>query len=94
MTATITFQTDTTGRTNRWTGRCASCHTRIVEHHDTPRSSPRRYNVECPTCDESRVPVTQVIAYTSTKKCDARCVNAKRHDCECSCGGKNHGTAA
>lgn len=28
----------------------------------------------------------------STKhKCDSRCLNAKGHDCECSCGGKNHG---
>ena len=24
-------------------------------------------------------------------KCDARCENAKGHNCECSCGGKNHG---
>lgn len=24
-------------------------------------------------------------------KCDARCTGAKGHDCECSCGGKNHG---
>lgn len=25
--------------------------------------------------------------------CDARCVNAKRADCECACGGLNHGAA-
>lgn len=24
-------------------------------------------------------------------RCDARCQNARRHDCECSCGGDNHG---
>lgn len=23
-------------------------------------------------------------------RCDARCVNAKGHNCECSCGGENH----
>jgi hypothetical protein len=26
--------------------------------------------------------------------CDARCTNARGHNCECSCGGKNHGMAA
>lgn len=30
----------------------------------------------------------------SLHKCDARCMNAKGHDCECSCGGKNHGARA
>jgi hypothetical protein len=24
-------------------------------------------------------------------KCNAKCTGAKGHDCECSCGGKNHG---
>ncbi len=24
-------------------------------------------------------------------KCDARCTGATGHDCECACGGKNHG---
>ena len=24
-------------------------------------------------------------------KCDARCLNATGHNCECACGGKNHG---
>lgn len=27
----------------------------------------------------------------SLHKCDARCLNATGHNCECSCGGKNHG---
>lgn len=27
------------------------------------------------------------------KKCDARCTHATGHDCECACGGKNHGAA-
>jgi hypothetical protein len=25
-------------------------------------------------------------------RCDARCTNARRGDCECSCGGENHGS--
>ncbi len=24
-------------------------------------------------------------------RCDARCTNARGHNCECSCGGENHG---
>ncbi len=27
----------------------------------------------------------------SMHKCDDRCVSAKGHKCECSCGGANHG---
>lgn len=41
------------------------------------------------------LPVTRIIRYNeagSKHRCDTRCVNAKRGDCECSCGGRNHGT--
>ena len=31
--------------------------------------------------------------YGSKHKCDARCRNAKGHNCECSCGGENHGVS-
>ncbi len=39
-------------------------------------------------------PVTRVISRKSNPsnhKCDARCMNAKGSNCECSCGGDNHG---
>lgn len=42
-------------------------------------------------------PVVRVIDYKvngSKHKCDARCLNAKGHNCECSCGGKNHGAGS
>lgn len=29
--------------------------------------------------------------YSESHKCDSRCLNAKGHDCTCSCGGANHG---
>lgn len=29
--------------------------------------------------------------YNRDKKCGARCLAATGHDCECACGGKNHG---
>ena len=41
------------------------------------------------------VPLDRWVDYRVDKpslhKCDARCMNAKGHNCECSCGGKNHG---
>lgn len=40
------------------------------------------------------IPVARIIYFKtnpSLHKCDARCMNAKGHNCECSCGGKNHG---
>ena len=39
-------------------------------------------------------PATRLIYYRtrpSLHKCDTRCMAAKGHNCECSCGGKNHG---
>jgi len=42
-------------------------------------------------------PVRRVIYYKdrpSLHKCDARCMNARGHNCECSCGGVNHGINA
>lgn len=42
------------------------------------------------------LPVTRVVTYKSNPskhECDARCINAtgRTMQCECSCGGKNHG---
>lgn len=42
------------------------------------------------------LPVTRTIFFKSTPslhKCDARCMGAAGNNCECSCGGKNHGAA-
>ena len=42
------------------------------------------------------LPVTRIIRHNeagSLHKCDARCLNAKCGDCECSCGGVNHGAS-
>lgn len=43
------------------------------------------------------LPVTRKIYYKKNPplhKCDARCRNAKGHDCECSCGGQFHGAGS
>lgn len=40
------------------------------------------------------LPVTRTVEFKKTRaprKCDARCLNARGHDCECACGGVNHG---
>lgn len=29
--------------------------------------------------------------FNAEVKCDARCTGARGHNCECQCGGKNHG---
>lgn len=46
---------------------------------------------------ETLLPVERLISYKvngSKHECDARCMNAKGHNCECSCNGKNHGRGA
>lgn len=46
------------------------------------------------TVDGILLPVTRSIRYSLTPskhRCDARCINAKGHNCECACGGKHHG---
>jgi hypothetical protein len=47
--------------------------------------------------DGSRQPITRRIEYKSNPskhKCNARCMSATGHVCECECGGKNHGLHA
>ena len=29
--------------------------------------------------------------FSDARKCDDRCTSARGHDCECQCGGRNHG---
>jgi hypothetical protein len=52
------------------------------------------YASEGDLCSAPTFPVTRRIYFKrnpSLHKCDARCQHAKGHNCECSCGGKNHG---
>ena len=46
----------------------------------------------CPKCGCNLPKGGQVQGhYSEQRKCDARCTGAKGHNCECQCGGKNHG---
>ena len=48
----------------------------------------------CPSCFRA-MDYGQLKAYLKPEhKCDARCTGARGPNCECSCGGANHGIAA
>jgi len=46
----------------------------------------------CP-CGRSNAARPVAGRYVAEKACDGRCMAATGHDCECACGGKNHGAA-
>jgi hypothetical protein len=59
--------------------------------------------VNCPACaaagkrDGIGQPVRALLApvlgrFNQSKKCDGRCTSATGHNCECQCGGRNHGS--
>lgn len=45
---------------------------------------------DCPKCGGTSKG-HRVRGFVSDEPCGARCLNAKGFQCECSCGGKNHG---
>jgi len=45
----------------------------------------------CPRCNAPRWGGRRVQGFTTDHVCDARCTEAKGFQCECACGGKNHG---
>jgi hypothetical protein len=48
----------------------------------------------CPACGLSVNAEAVRGTYNAAKPCKTSCVNAKRGDCECSCGGRDHGIYA
>jgi hypothetical protein len=49
------------------------------------------FDSTCPDCHREHARGNAVKGYTTAHVCDARCTNATGPNCECSCGGKNHG---
>jgi hypothetical protein len=50
------------------------------------------YYTGCPNCHTKHIDGNVVKGtYSESHKCDARCMNAKGQDCECSCAGASHG---
>lgn len=80
----------------RWIGRCRTCKA-VVKHEiaaDAAKpgwSLAHRRNGYCATCD--RVVVLNMVLGSHSDKhtCGARCTSAVGPNCECSCGGENHG---
>ena len=57
------------------------------------RFDSKRYQVAA-DADGRIMPVTRAVEYKKTRsprRCDARCLNARGPNCECQCGGVNHG---
>lgn len=52
-----------------------------------------RLIVPCRECGIARYAIPVRGKLNTSKKCDARCTRATGHNCECQCGGKNHGAA-
>jgi hypothetical protein len=47
----------------------------------------------CQTCRRAMAHGKLVGHVDPSHKCDARCTSARGHNCECQCGGVNHGAA-
>jgi hypothetical protein len=66
-----------------------------IEHDGSIYSTARHFTGL--TAEGVRVQVERAIerkSNPSNHKCGARCMNATGFQCECSCGGKNHGGAS
>lgn len=49
---------------------------------------------KCPKCSTpNTLEVSRIEGFASEHVCDARCTGATGKQCECSCGGANHGMA-
>ena len=76
--------------TGRWLGQCRSCKAVIREDHEPSQAFTGR--VAACTCGRL-VKLQQVSGCVTERRCSSLCTNAKRSDCECSCGGENHGSS-
>ena len=65
----------------------------LTDGRTLPRH-PMDQNVPLLTCEGRMLRAGHFIKGTLTAEpCSAKCRSAKRHDCECSCAGANHGKA-
>jgi hypothetical protein len=62
---------------------------RIARPRTTERSTERYEICAC----GRQFGFASVVGRTTDHECDARCMSATGHLCECSCGGANHGAA-
>ena len=76
-----------------WIARCPGCRAhRRIERGDVVAWWNGRPSIAC-ECGRS-MGAKLLKGFVTDHECDARCMGAKGHVCECSCGGANHGVAA
>lgn len=88
--------TTTKTRAANYLGRCANGHAhrftteQVMTNRRVSNDGDR---FPCTKCN--RLVIAKAIkgTHNPAKICDARCVGAVRHVCDCSCGGDNHGGA-
>jgi len=76
--------------------RCNSCFKFSWITHENPYAIVNY--LPCGRCQQSNAVMYKVIGIRAEKdhgpKCAGPCQSSKSGDCECRCGGKNHGSAA
>lgn len=88
---------------NRYAVRCADClSVSFIEAGEEPRwtwspATGRVAPLQCAACDGpvssmGRVQAGRLKRSGLEVPCDARCTNARGPSCDCSCGGRNHGS--
>lgn len=77
-----------------WTGRDYSRAFEAASGEILPAARNGAYAAALDCACGARPLLTPVRGSCNTKiKCDARCMGATGHDCECACGGRNHGAS-
>lgn len=74
--------------TDRFLGKCDNCILPVAREAGDNFGS--ILNIRCPECARP-IKLTRIIAVWTDESCDGSCMAATRADCECSCGGANHG---
>ena len=88
MTTLKTRRTPAT-YTGRAIGRCRLCSATYAYPYATTNDIP--YRMACPCCGKAFIVLEGIYGRESAGRCDSRCTGATGHNCECSCGGSNHG---
>lgn len=47
----------------------------------------------CPDHSDQHLRLRPIVGTVTDHECDSRCTSAKGPNCECACGGANHGSA-
>lgn len=67
---------------------------RATEVNGIPTLVSSSHDARCPQCHAIHVKANEVVATLNPQHiCNTSCMTAKRAECECSCGGENHGAA-